>query len=264
MSYPHFYLEHQILADETGDSILLELSADDAKHAKVLRLKPGEMIAVIDAATDYFICELTDVSRTGITVRIASKEAGERAHPSITLFQGLSKGERFEEVLRHSIELGIDRFVPLLSERTIVRLDEGKVGQKVARWQAIAKSAAMQSGRRSIPNVTDPLPFEQLVEEAAGFDAVFLFYEEADGKQTLREIMNDVLKRAAGEQPKVAVVIGPEGGFSSEEVHSLAVKPNVHVLSLGDTILRTETAGLVATALVAYELGGLGNTAADR
>ena len=263
MSYHHFFLEHQVLADAIGDVIELDLAPDDMKHASVLRLNVGETIAVIDAASDYFICEITDISKSGISVRIASKEHGGAQRPSITLFQGLSKGERFEEVLRHSVELGIDCFVPLVCERCVVRLDEAKAGQKVKRWQAIAKSAAMQSGRRTIPGVTAPMPLGQLREIASDFTALFFFYEECDGSRCIRDIIDDVHEDSEPDRGRYGIIIGPEGGFSYDEVRSLASIPNVYMVSLGDTILRTETAGVVATALVSYELGGLGNSRCD-
>ena len=265
MSYPQFFLDEQVLGDEQEAVIPLARSADDMKHAKALRLRAGETIAVIDAASDYFVCEIVDASKQGISVRISSREPNKvAALPRIRLFQGLGKGDRFEDVLRHATEIGVDEFVPLVSERTVVRLDEPRTASKLARWRSIVKSAAMQSGRRSVPAVSEPCRFTDLGKLMVDDVAVILFWEESDGGMTLHEALASVRDAEEQEALRVSVIIGPEGGFSEGEVSSLAGAGNVRVMSLGDTILRTETAGLIGPALVLYELGGLGSSASQQ
>ena len=146
MSLQHFYLDEQVLADEVGGPFPLRLAADDAKHARVLRLAPGERIAVVDAALDYFACEIVAFDDALPVVRIAQRFERADAGPSVVLVQGLAKGDKMETVIRHATELGVAAFVPLACERSVVRLDAKKAAAKADRWRAIAKSAAMQSG----------------------------------------------------------------------------------------------------------------------
>ena len=256
MSLQHFYLDEQVLADEVGESFPLRLAADDAKHARVLRLAPGERIAVVDAAQDYFACEIVSFDGEVPLVRIAQRFERADAGPSVTLVQGLAKGDKMETVIRHATELGVAAFEPLACERSIMRLDARKGAAKAERWRAIAKSAAMQSGQPAVPEVREPAGLGEtcaLLETAA---AVLVCWEEAPSASRL----DVALDRALGGGPaaqgaRVVVVVGPEGGLTEREVEVLsACNPRAALVSLGPSILRTETAGIVAPALVLYEL----------
>ena len=156
MSLQHFYLHDQVLADEGAPTFPLRLSPDDAKHARVLRLAPGEHIAVVDAAQDYFECEIAAFDDAVPVVRIAQRLDDEE-RPLVMLVQGLAKGDKMETVIRHATELGVSAFVPMSCERSIVRLDARKAAARTQRWRAIAKSAAMQSGQRACPEVGEPM-----------------------------------------------------------------------------------------------------------
>lgn len=255
MSLQHFYLHDQVLADEGAPSFPLRLSPDDAKHARVLRLAPGEHIAVVDAAQDYFECEITAFDDAVPVVRIAQRLDDEE-RPLVMLVQGLAKGDKMETVIRHATELGVSAFVPMSCERSIVRLDAKKAAARTQRWRAIAKSAAMQSGQPAVPEVREPAGLGEtcaLLETAA---AVLVCWEEAPSASRL----DVALDRALGGGPaaqgaRVAVVVGPEGGLTEREVEALsACNPRSSLVSLGPSILRTETAGIVAPALVLYEL----------
>ena len=255
MSLQHFYLHDQVLADEGAPSFPLRLSPDDAKHARVLRLAPGEHIAVVDAAQDYFECEIAAFDDAVPVVRIAQRLDDEE-RPLVMLVQGLAKGDKMETVIRHATELGVSAFAPLACERSIVRLDARKGAAKAERWRAIAKSAAMQSGQPAVPEVREPAGLGEtcaLLETAA---AVLVCWEEAPSASRL----DVALDRALGGGPaalgaRVAVVVGPEGGLTEREVEALsACNPRASLVSLGPSILRTETAGIVAPALVLYEL----------
>ena len=227
MSLPRFFLENQVLAAETEAVFPLRLEADDAKHARVLRLAAGEHIAVIDADQDYFECEIVDFEDELPLVSIARHEDASEAGPQVILLQGLAKGDKMETVIRHATEVGVAAFVPLACARSIVKLDAKKAAAKTERWRAIAKSAAMQSGQARVPEVAEPVS----VREAAA-----------------------MLGQAT------AVLVGPEGGLAEEEVQLLlGCNGRARLVTLGPSILRTETAGIVAPALVLYELGGMGN-----
>lgn len=262
MSLPRFFLENQVLAAETEAAFPLRLAPDDARHAKVLRLAPGEHVAVIDAASDYFECEIVDFSDTLPLVSIARRAEADEAGPQVILLQGLAKGDKMETVIRHATEVGVAAFVPMSCKRSVVKLDGKKATAKTERWRAIAKSAAMQSGQVRIPEVSEPVSVREAASMLAEATAVLVCWEEAPQSASLHEAVQGALLETLTptDDARIAVVVGPEGGLAEEEVRVLlASNPRARLVTLGPSILRTETAGIVAPALVLYELGGMGN-----
>lgn len=261
MALHRFFLDDQVLAEERDEAFPLRLSADDARHAKVLRLAAGEHVAVVDAASDYFECEVLSVEEGLPVVRIAQRGGARPEGPQVVLVQGLAKGDKMDQVVRHGTELGVAAFVPLACERSVVRLDAKRAASKVARWQAIAKSAAMQSGQMRVPEVREPMAVRDACVALAGATAVLVCWEEAPEAASLRGALERGLAacRCPAVDARVAVVVGPEGGLAASEAEELlACNPRASLVSLGPSILRTETAGVVAPALVLYELGALG------
>lgn len=191
MSLQHFFLEDQVLEQETDESFVLRLAPDDAKHAHVLRLQPGEHIAVIDAASDYFECQI--VSFDGdMRVKIAQHEEAADTRPAVMLVQGLSKGDKMDEVIRHATELGVSAFVPLMCERSVVKLDQKKRAARMTRWRTIAKSAAMQSGQRAIPEISEPVNVPQVCQMVSGATCVLVCWEESSStsiKQAIEQAL---------------------------------------------------------------------------
>lgn len=266
MSLPRFFLDEQVLADEGEGVFPLRLARDDAKHARVLRLSPGEHIAVVDAVQDYFECEVASFDDELPLVRIARREgaAGEDVH--VVLIQGLPKGDKMETVVRHATEVGVAAFVPMKCARSIVKLDAKKAKAKTERWRAIAKSAAMQAGRAYVPEVSEPKTVNEVTELVAQATAVLICWEDAPQTARLASALQRGLAACscAPRDARVAVVVGPEGGLAQEEVDALlACNPRAALVTLGPSILRTETAGLIAPALALYELGGLGASFAE-
>ena len=258
MSLKQFFLEAQVLSAQTQPSFKLDLSEEDFKHAKVARLTKGERIAVVDAASDYFECVINDISKDGIVVSISTKEDSAQDAPLIVLIQGLAKGDKLDEVLRHATELGISGFVPLVCARSVVKLDDKKTKNRMARWTSIAKSAAMQSGRRTIPCVYEPMRVHELSSLISKDDILFVCWEEAEITQSFSKAIS-LVKQSLLCDRKLYIVVGPEGGLEQKEVEELlGVTGQSYLVSLGNTILRTETAGVVAPALALYELGKLG------
>ena len=260
MSLPHFFLDEQVLADEVQEQFPLALSRDDAKHAKVLRLDPGEHIAVVDAASDYFECEIKSFDGVTPIVAISGHLDGKPLAAHVCLVQGLAKGDKMETVIRHATELGASEFIPFAASRSIMKVDAKKAASKTERWQAIAKSAAMQSGQTHLAHVHQPMKLAQLKESLASFDAVLVCWEEAPGTALLRDALRPASLNATSDRlARIAVVVGPEGGLAQEEVDAiLSCNAHASMVSLGSSILRTETAGIVAPALVLYEMGGMG------
>ena len=256
MSLPHFFLEDQVLGKETQAEFALRLSADDAKHARVLRLNPGEHISVVDAEHDYFECEVVSFYKDELVVRIA-QHLNAASRPQVVLAQGLAKGDKMDTIVRHATELGITGFVPLLCERSIVKLDEKKTKSRMKRWNTLAKSAAMQSGQPVIPEIIPPLTLDELLVRFSGATAFIVCWEEAEISQTLAQALHRALDLCGmpAKDARIVVVVGPEGGLSDSEVDMLLSRhKRSYAVSLGPTILRTETAGIVAPALVLYEL----------
>ncbi len=258
MSLPRFFLDSQVLSAETEPVFPLRLGVDDMRHARVLRLRPGEHIAVIDAAQDYFECEIVSMA-DGVSVRIAAHEKAPEIGRRVVLLQGLSKGDKMDTVIRHATELGVSAFIPLSCSRSVLKLDPAKSVKRTERWRSIAKSAAMQSGQAAVPEVSEPKTPAEAAEMLGQFTAVLVCWEE-ERAGSLRRAIDAGLAYwgCLAADAKVAVVVGPEGGLTSEEVRTLlACNPAAASITLGPGILRTETAGVVAPALVLYELGGL-------
>ncbi len=265
MSLHRFFLDQQVIAAEDEAVFPLRLSADDARHAKVLRLQPGEHIAVVDADSDYFECEIVSFDDVVPLVSIARHLEAPADGPMVMLCQGLAKGDKMDDVVRHATEVGVSCFLPLLCERSVVKLDEKKARSRTERWRSIAKSAAMQAGLHRVPEVSEPMSVGQAAKFLAQATAVLVCWEEAPSTCRLADAVHSALleTRTPAEDARIAVVVGPEGGLSQREVDRLlAANPRASLVTLGPSILRTETAGVVAPALVIYELGGLGNAAA--
>lgn len=261
MSLPQFFLDDQILGDETATAFRLRLNADDVRHARVLRLAPGEHVAAVDAVSDYFELELLSFDEGLPVVRICEHGTAACPAPQVTLVQGLAKGDKMDAVVRHATELGVQAFFPFTCERSVVRLDEKKAVSRAARWRSIARSAAMQSGQRRVPEVAVPEPLASVCERLADFDCVLVCWEGAGGEDRLSAAIEKMLTGSgkAVTELRVAVVVGPEGGLSRREVDALLDgAPGACFVSLGRSILRTETAGVVAPALVLFCLGELG------
>lgn len=265
MALPHFFLTDQIIAEEPNEVFALRLASDDLKHARVLRLTPGEHIAVIDSTQDYFECEIVSFDRDNVVVKRACHIEDEGNLPRVVLVQGIAKGEKMDLIIRHATELGVQGFVPFACERSIVKLDQKKAAARVNRWSTIAKSAAMQSAQRAIPEVSQPHSLVELAEFLKNATAVLVCWEEAPQTATLSHALTQSFEQCGITQPsdaRIAVVVGPEGGLTQKEVDALlACNPRSYLVSLGSSILRTETAGIVAPALVLYEAGGLGGVA---
>lgn len=262
MSLHRFFLEDQVLAAQAEEVFPLRLAADDRKHAKVLRLEPGEHLAVVDAVQDYFECEIVQADGGDILVRIAQHLDAAEEGPQIILLQGMAKGDKMDDIVRHATEVGISAFVPLKAARSVVKLDPKKAAARVERWHAIAKSAAMQSGRARIPEVSMPMTVREAALAFAEATAVLVCWEECPSTSTIAQAVAQGFAQCGvtnASDARIAVVVGPEGGLSAEEVDMFtSLARRAWPVTLGPTILRTETAGVVAPALVLYECGGMG------
>ena len=224
--------------------------------ATVLRLKRGERLVLADGAGRDYEVELTAVSpRAAAAAVVAERPSPPEPSLELVLYQSLIRPQRFELVLEKGTELGVSRFVPLLSGRARVKTPgpAGEGGsQRMQRWRRIVTEAAEQSGRGRVPAIDPPSLFEDAVS-ASGGPGLRLLPWEGERSRSLRSYL-----RSLGDRPLAAsLFIGPEGGFAEDEVR-LAREAGCVPISLGPRILRSETAGIVAAALVMHELGEMG------
>src|SRR6185369_1714561 len=219
------------------------LTADEARHLReVLRLKPGDEVSVFDGEGKEFRARVVQARRESAELELQKEiEAARPESPlRITLAVALLKGEKFDLVVQKATELGVTRFVPLITRYADIKLrDEADANKRVARWQRIALEAAKQCGRAVVPEVSAPQPLGSILKIPS-----LLFSEK--GGRGLTQIETD----------KITAIIGSEGGWSDEELDE-ARAAGVEIVTLGGRILRAETAAITAAALLQHRFGDL-------
>jgi 16S rRNA (uracil1498-N3)-methyltransferase len=215
----------------------------------VLRMTSGDRIIVLDNTGYEYSVSLTKIEKREVSGEVISKNKSD-AEPNvqITLFQSLLAREKFEWVLQKCTEVGVCSFVPVVTQRSIVRRSESVTAKKMSRWHSIITEAAEQSCRGRIPRLESPLNFSDVLTGLDNFDCS-LFGSIQIGTPDLREI----IKGRNSRMEKIALFIGPEGGFTEEEIADAGGR-GAKALSLGKRVLRTETAAVVASSLILYEL----------
>jgi 16S rRNA (uracil1498-N3)-methyltransferase len=255
MSAHRFFLTRPLAGDAES---LLALSAADVHHAvDVLRVRIGEQIDVVEPDARVWRVAVTQVGADGVRGEVL-REVPAVASPHVTLIQGVAKGEKMDAIVRQATEVGAERIVPVLTARSVVQLDARKRADRGERWRRVAQAAAKQAKRTSIPGVSDPITLPEASGELAGYDGVIVVWEESSGGPGIDAAVRSL---AVGPDSRIAVVVGPEGGLSAEEVDALVALGAVSA-TLGPTILRTETAAIVALSLAVFALGGLGSSGA--
>ena len=245
----HFFVRPEQIS---GKEAYIE--GPDWNHAaNVLRVRPGEQV-LLSVGEDWdYLCTVREVDRAGQRVLLSVLEENRdiRELPvKISLYQGLPKSDKMELIIQKAVELGAARVIPVETARCVVKLDRKKAESKRSRWQAISESAAKQSGRSVIPEIAMPMKYSAALKEAADSDVRLIPYENAEGMERTRKILESV-------QPgqKIAVFIGPEGGFEETEIRQ-AEEAGFEAVTLGKRILRTETAGFVVLSLLMAQTEG--------
>lgn len=234
-----------IPADKIHNDTVI-FSPEQTKHIRdVLRLKKGERILVFDGTGNEYEVELERISPRAEGKIVAKKSHG---LPSfhLTLAQSIPKGDKMDWIVEKGTEIGIDTFRPFISERTVVKIDEKNAPKKKERWQKIAVSAAEQCRGFFVPEIANIITFQQALERTAQ-DGLRLILWEEEKNTALKNILRGT------ELPNITIFVGPEGGFSSAEIEQ-AKNADVIPVTLGPRILRSETTGLVVSAIIAYEL----------
>ena len=240
-----FFIGPQQLTGQTA-----RITGEDMAHmSRVLRLRAGDLVTLCDGAGMDYEARLRSLGKEEILLDVLSSRPsrGEPAH-RVTLYQGLPKAGKMELILQKSVELGLYSLVPVLAQRSVVKLTPKEFEKKRVRYQRVAYEAAKQARRGMVPQVRPLAAFSDAV--LARHDLLLIADEEEDAV-SLKAIL-----QSPGDALDIGLVIGPEGGLERSEVAALTAAGG-HCLSLGPRILRTETAGMAALAMILYELGDM-------
>lgn len=242
-----FFIDDNQIVDDK-----IYIKGNDVKHIKdVLRLRVNDIIEVSCNGITY-TCELEEISKDMVITKIKHSKVGENeSSVEIVLYQGLSKGNKMEIIFQKGTEIGIRHFYPVATHRSVVKIKDIKKEQsKVERWNLIVEEAAKQSKRDNVPVVNGIINFDEMIELLKDEVNIIVPYED-EKVITIREGLDNI------EEGKINIIIGPEGGFEPIEIQRLK-EINSKVVTLGPRILRTETAGLVTSTIVLYEVGNIG------
>lgn len=226
-----------------GDAVALD--ADETRHLRdVLRLKPGDVVQVFDGVGNEFHCEVSTVSKkaAALLVRVRVQAASPESPLELTLAATMLKGEKYDLVVQKAVELGVQRLVPIRTARTDVRSKDSTT--RVARWRKIALEASKQSGRAFLMVVEDPIDFEMLLRSVEPRECIL--FAERDGESFPKHVSTK----------KLTAIVGPEGGWEDVEL-AAARSAGVQIVTLGDRIMRAETAAIAITAILQNRFGDL-------
>ena len=245
--YKFFVDSNQIVEDK------IVIKGSDVNHIRnVLRLKKDDLVYVGNKDTHMnYLCAIKDIKEETINCAIKEKlEETTEAKTYIHIFQGLPKLDKMEYIIEKCTEIGVKEITPVIMDRTIVKLDESAKDKKLSRWIKIAEVAAKQSKRDEILIINNIINFKDIFENVMNYDILFLAYEE-EHKNTLKNFLRSL--KTKKDDLKIAIIIGPEGGISQKEAE-VCLKNNFKSVTLGKRILRTETAPLVISSNILYEL----------
>ena len=241
-----FVEENQIENDK------IVIIGEDVKHiSSVLRMQKGEQILIGSKETlETYLTEIKQIEKEKVVAKIIEKlDTQTESNVEIDLYQGLPKADKMELIIQKTTEIGISKVIPVDMVRCIVKLDEKDAKKKIERWQKVAEGAAKQSKRSKIPEIKNKIKIKDLENIISQYDAFIVAYEE-ENEVTLKQ---ELKKLREQEKYKIGILVGPEGGITKEEIEKLT-SYNAKVVTLGKRILRTETAPIVLTSNIIYEL----------
>lgn len=220
----------------------IELDERESHHVlHVLRARDGEELTVLDGQGCEHLCRIKKAAKRSVTVEILSTQRHEPLPYEITLFQAIPKGKIMDWIVQKATELGARRIVPILTERTIVEVDEDSA--KVEKWRAIAIESIKQCGSPYLPRIDSPLEFPEALKKAAGLALVASLHPGA----------GEIDEFFGRDKRPVQIWVGPEGDFTSEELEKL-VRAGVQPITLGPLVLRCDTAAVCSMTLAAHQL----------
>ena len=244
-----FFVDKKNINIENNTCII---EGEDVKHiSKVLRCRIGEELEVCDNNNNEYICEITNIDKNQVELNILEKVDIQRESDlKIKVYQGLPKGPKMEMILQKLTEVGVDEIILVQTKRTVVKVDDKKEDKKLERWERIIYEAAKQSKRGKIPTLRGVLTFKEALADMKKNDFNIAPYENEKTKSIKQAIKGVNINN-------IGIFVGPEGGFEETEIEAIEEIGGQSV-SLGPRILRTETASLVASSIVLYELSDLG------
>ncbi len=247
---PKFFVKNNQIKNN-----IINIIGTDVNHiANVLRLKAENEIQICneDSGINYKV-KIIDINKEDIKCKIIEEiESKTEANTHIHIFQGIPKFEKMELIIQKCTELGVKEITPVEMERCVVKLDGKTENKKLERWRKIAEVAAKQSGRDKIPNINNVIKIKNICNILKNYDIVLVPYEK-EKITTLKE----VLVKLPQKDLKIAIIIGPEGGFDEQEIKMLE-QSNCKIVTLGNRILRTETVSIAMTSIILYELADFG------
>ena len=228
------------------------IEGEDVKHiSRVLRCRENDKLEVCDMDNNEYICEIKEINKDNILLDIIEKVNIKReSNLKVKLYQGMPKGTKMELILQKLTEIGVDEIVLVQTKRSVTKIDNKKEDKKIERWERIIYEAAKQSKRAKIPKLTGVLTFKEALADMQDNDLNICPYEN-ERTISIKEAIKDSSANTIG------IFVGPEGGFEEEEIEKIQ-EIDGKVVSLGPRILRTETASVVASSIVLYELSDLG------
>lgn len=243
--FRYFSSEDKIVSD------IVKIEGTDFNHLKnTLRAKLYDEVSIVTEECEY-IANIISFENDSIVCKIKEKtNKNNEARIHITLCQGLPKLAKMEDIIQQNVELGVKNFIPLITERTVVKLnDKARELKKLDRWRKVAHESSKQSKRNIVPTVEDILTVNELIIRFKNENAKVIVPYELEGSKTMKEALNGCNLNV---NDKYYVIIGPEGGFDEKEIKKFQ-EVGADIVSLGKRILRTETAGLVASTIILYE-----------
>lgn len=224
------------------------LDGEQARHiAKSLRMRIGDMLTITDGQGVDYGCQIDEITKDTVHLKICYKQAcGSEPTCKVTIYQGVPKSSKMEDIIQKCVELGVTRIVPTLTKRCVSRPDDKQAAKKNARYQKIALEAAQQSGRGIVPEISEMMTLKQALSQDES-ETKIVFYE--GGGAPLTSIINENSK-------SVSIYIGPEGGFETDEVEQIVTAGGIQA-TLGPRILRTQTAPVAGLTAIMLLTGNL-------
>lgn len=243
-----FYLPPELWQVDT-----LRLTDSEAHHCgNVLRLKSGDKVVLFDGRGRELTAEITATHTSEIQLRKLHEAKTPPLRCQITLGQAIPKGKNMDLIVQKAVEIGAAEIVPILSDRTVVRLDEEHIASKQAKWQSIAIEAAKQSGQNWLPQVQTPRTLAQFFQDHRQFDLQLIGSLQSDALH-LKKILAQFETEHETRPNNVLMLVGPEGDFTPAEL-SLARGQGCRPITLGPIVLRVETASIYCLSILSYEL----------
>lgn len=236
----NFFIENDQFYNNSVD-----IKDENFNHIKnVLRMKINDELIVSNKEKgNSFLCKISEIGENRIVCSIIEERESTEPIIEVSLFQGIPKSDKMEFIIQKNVEIGINKIYPVEMKFCIGKIKDNK---KITRWQTIAEAAAKQSKRNIIPTIENPISFKEMAEVLKEYDLALVAYENEE-KTNIKEVLQQ-----NPDAKKIAIIIGPEGGISKEEVESLVTNGSKEV-SLGKRILRTETASISMLSMIMYQ-----------